>query len=165
MQKVNTVTILVLVEKPLQYVKCQTKCIISLSHNPCFSGKTFAISRTKRLNMPLKGHNPCFSGKTFAINVSYACFLEFKKSQSLFQWKNLCNMSCKGINCAEYESQSLFQWKNLCNVFTSKRREEIELVTILVLVEKPLQYAKFNKSSVDAWVTILVLVEKPLQFN
>ena len=37
-------------------------------------------------------------------------------------------------------------------------------VTILVLVETPLQLKELEKASNDAKVTILVLVETPLQF-
>ena len=54
------------------------------SHNPCFSGKTFAIKKWSTEKEIKDGHNPCFSGKTFAME----CFGEFKftieASQSLF---------------------------------------------------------------------------------
>ena len=38
-----------------------------MSHNPCFSGKLFAIDTTTSNDPPGISHNPCFSGKLFAI--------------------------------------------------------------------------------------------------
>ena len=61
------VTILVLVETPLQ---CSYFDIIEVSesgHNPCFSGNSFAIKYGQNSGQTWMSHNPCFSGNSFAI--------------------------------------------------------------------------------------------------
>ena len=64
---IKGVTILVLVEKPLQLYRSTVTRSSTISHNPCFSGKTFAIQGLQHKSTDLCCHNPCFSGKTFAM--------------------------------------------------------------------------------------------------
>ena len=85
------VTILVLVETPLQQKYQKSLMELKRSHNPCFSGNSFATK----------------------------CFLEIKFNP--------------------LRSQSLFQWKLLCNGKINDEGREGVKVTILVLVETPLQ--------------------------
>ena len=86
------VTILILVETPLQYYMVFGTC--------------YGVSR----------HNPYFSGNSFAILPASPFAYSIIQSQSLFQWKLLCN-KMKPINYEnESGSQSLFQWKLLCNI-------------------------------------------------
>ena len=60
--------------------------------------------------------NPYFSGNSFAtLNTEIN--------------NNTCNMS-----------QSLFQWKLLCNADKKKKDKDLKSVTILILVETPLQH-------------------------
>ena len=55
-----------------------------MSHNPCFSGKLFAIKELT-LKVDLETcHNPCFSGKLFAIYIVGSVIVGDDVSQSLF---------------------------------------------------------------------------------
>ena len=69
---------------------------------------------------------------------SYKSHGQAYKSQSLFYWKLLCNANRKIISAKELESQSLFYWKHFC-----KRIR----VTILVLLETPLQYSNQHQQT------------------
>ena len=85
-------------------------------------------------------HNPCFSGNSFAIEVVYDEANGELPSQSLFQWKLLCNQVFKLKYVGVDLSQSLFQWKLLCNMSIVIALMCMITVTILVLVETPLQF-------------------------
>ena len=56
-------------EKPLQYNDIYSIHRQPKRHNPCFSGKTFAIKEWAAKNHLQSSHNPCFSGKTFAMKT------------------------------------------------------------------------------------------------
>ena len=62
------VTILVLVENSLQYYEEFLAKMQNSRHNPCFSGKLFAIKIMFDYINRCQRHNPCFSGKLFAIH-------------------------------------------------------------------------------------------------
>ena len=89
---------------------------IRTSHNPCFTGNSFAIEIFTRIKKVLKSHNPCFTGNSFAIEYSL--------------WRTTIAVW----------SQSLFYWKLLCNNRSNQKRTDRTIVTILVLLETPLQY-------------------------
>ena len=86
------------------------------------------------------GHNPYFTGNSFAIKTNKAIQIMYNRSQSLFYWKLLCNIKKAEESGAVEESQSLFYWKLLCNSKRNGTRTEEEQITILILLETPLQY-------------------------
>ena len=55
-----------------------------MSHNPCFSGNSFAIFNELFTKKTLHSHNPCFSGNSFAIGIPVSVVFDEEKSQSLF---------------------------------------------------------------------------------
>ena len=61
------VTILILLETPLQFNYKYKEVIIMKGHNPYFTGNSFAISTQKPLNKMKECHNPYFTGNSFAI--------------------------------------------------------------------------------------------------
>ena len=54
------------------------------SHNPCFSGNSFAIREVQRERQAKRRHNPCFSGNSFAIKKTNLKTISIDESQSLF---------------------------------------------------------------------------------
>mgnify|MGYP000880874928 CR=1 FL=1 len=78
------VSILVLMELPLQ-----PKDIAKLREelkgfNPCFNGTTSATYLEKLANSQRNCFNPCFNGTTSATPGIYEVMLGFRKFQSLF---------------------------------------------------------------------------------
>ena len=109
------ITILILLETPLQFLKCLLVTQKIFHHNPYFTGNSFAIKQAQK-----------------------SCFMEFK-SQSLFYWKLLCNLKKSTLSIGQMKSQSLFYWKLLCNVGYKKINLNNIKITILILLETPLQ--------------------------
>ena len=109
-------------------------------HNPYFTGNSFAITLSTSMTHSMQWcHNPYFTGNSFAINY---------------------------YNCYSYggsESQSLFYWKLLCNEVSNMRGIKKKSVTILILLETPLQYDSWKIYFTEKNVTILILLETPLQ--
>ena len=70
-------------------------------------------------------------------NINKNCF---NQSQSLFYWKLLCNEKNCFNQFKAMSSQSLFYWKLLCNAKNIKTTEKLKDVTILILLETPLQF-------------------------
>ena len=110
------------------------------------------------------------------------------QSQSLFYWKLLCNIKKNYLNYLNYlshnpyftgnsfaigtriniikyllESQSLFYWKLLCNCNYNYVTAPYIKVTILILLETPLQWYCGYCGYCGYCVTILILLETPLQ--
>ena len=63
------------------------------------------------------------------------------------------------------ESQSLFYWKLLCNNDTKQIKSLIYRITILILLETPLQCELKSITLNVNSITILILLETPLQLN
>ena len=98
------------------------KWIIPLSHNPYFTKNSLAIVLVFFFCCwSFFFYNPCFSGNLFTIQDKIYIELKQKTSQSLFQWKPF---TIEGFD---------FGGRSYCKV------------TILVLVETPLQYKKLHK--------------------
>ena len=135
------VTILILVESPLQQHEDEQRYEYKLSHNPYFSGISLAIIN--------------------AVSSRYG----FEGSQSLFQWNLPCNLlhlyssSTYGIVTILILVESPLQL--VCSIFN----EHTNIVTILILVESPLQLKYLAKKEIKVDVTILILVESPLQYQ
>ena len=89
----------------------------------------------------------------------------FKSSQSLFYWKLLCNRDIFWVARRSFKSQSLFYWKLLCNNNRHVRSLKRQPVTILILLETPLQLEIYRQYVKYSSVTILILLETPLQSN
>ena len=68
--EIGKVTILVLVETPLQHDNKVCTKTFKNGHNPCFSGNSFATPKGKSTRQELKSHNPCFSGNSFATSLN-----------------------------------------------------------------------------------------------
>ena len=95
----------------------------------------------------IKSHNPCFCGTELAIISKLTEARDKRVSQSLFLWKRTCNYNCLLFGLKVLRSQSLFLWKRTCNVKSSAEAESAIIVTILVFVEKNLQFKTVcNKS-------------------
>ena len=78
------VTILILVDFLLQRKNHYWKICRSTSHNPYFSGLSFATSIKQWRDNMAKSHNPYFSGLSFATLIPDFKLKAFEKSQSLF---------------------------------------------------------------------------------
>ena len=133
------VSILVLVDQPLQQSMSWADSPARCSFNPCFSGLASATYIKYLQDEGFQSFNPCFSGlasatKIAALNTSRGCVF-----QSLFQWISLCNMVPLAGAC--------------CN----------QRVSILVLVDQPLQLSLLIPLVQYNEVSILVLVDQPLQ--
>ena len=89
-----------------------------MSHNPYFTGNSFAILLTTIKTKDYQCHNPYFTGNSFAILTSTK------------------------IGIFSSSSQSLFYWKLFCNGLWNKTWRWIHHVTILILLETLLQYVK-----------------------
>ena len=108
------VTILILLETPLQY-------------------------RWKTLQMVRKQSQSLFYWKLLCNGFMNFYKNTSNKSQSLFYWKLLCNFIKHMNTTVSITSQSLFYWKLLCNQLANETQVTIETVTILILLETPLQ--------------------------
>ena len=115
LKKLCWVTILVLLETPLQYFFSYK------SHGQAYKSQSLFYWK-----LLCNANRKIISAKEL-------------ESQSLFYWKLLCNANRKIISAKELESQSLFYWKLLCNTVTNINRLQDQIVTILVLLETPLQ--------------------------
>ena len=90
-----------------------------ISHNPYFTGNSFAINLGIHTSKNKKGHNPYFTGNSFAIwqlprpkrrrGVTILILLETPLQSKLNHLRNQLIMS-----------QSLFYWKLLCNKRTNR---------------------------------------------
>ena len=87
----------------------------------------------------MSSHNPCFSGNSFAIE-----------------------MRLKNVDV--YRVTILVLVETPLQFRKHQHYESLQNVTILVLVETPLQFFAKRETSQKKPVTILVLVETPLQF-
>ena len=65
----NTVTILILLETPLQSNSGADLRFFEISHNPYFTGNSFAIQGFQYNSKGLSCHNPYFTGNSFAIRI------------------------------------------------------------------------------------------------
>ena len=111
-----------------------------------------------------QGFNPCFSGCTSSIPRE-AMFPTSKRSdlfQSLFQWMYLFNSDLLRPELREVCFNPCFSGCT-SSIVTSTGAVVWGLVSILVLVDVPLQLDKPKKRSEDGYVSILVLVDVPLQ--
>ena len=134
------VSILVLVESPLQWFCGWRPIQASPRFNPCFSGISSSIIRQDLFGIIDLCFNPCFSG--------------ISSSMVIRPCGELMDLSFNP--CFSGISSSMLIWYGWI--------DETEYVSILVLVESPLQYPETNPHK--RWkndVSILVLVESPLQ--
>ena len=80
----NSVTILILVETPLQSHSSVLQDQPDCRHNPYFSGNSFAILLHQEKTPASRGHNPYFSENSFAIERIWTRMEQTLWSQSLF---------------------------------------------------------------------------------
>ena len=128
-----------------------------------FQWKLFCNFTVEEMKNTLQSHNPYFSGNSFATKDKKNDIPFFKMSQSLFQWKLFCNLRKAGFNISVFASQSLFQWKLFCNLLM-----ELEILDKKVsqsLFQWKLFCNNMIYDEVEGWynVTILILVETLLQ--
>ena len=135
-----SVSILVLLEEPLQHWTSRKPSMSWLSFNPCFTGRTTStvtffcsgviivdVSILVLLEEPLQPLTPitrCKCGRSFN-----PCFTGRTTSTSRTKWFYLFRKSF----------QSLFYWKNHFNIVKRLSLKKFTVVSILVLLEEPLQ--------------------------
>ena len=83
-KRLEHVTILILIDWPLQCVWCIILTVAYTSHNPYFNRLTFAISNGTLLLILSVRHNPYFNRLTFAIVEGGDYKNTYEESQSLF---------------------------------------------------------------------------------
>ena len=87
-----------------------------LSHNPYFTGNSFAIELKHYKELKELSSQSLFYWKLFCNLDYYKYKIDLKESQSLFYWKLFCNEAVDFVFDEFYKSQSLFYWKLLCNI-------------------------------------------------
>ena len=87
-----------------------------------------------------KRFNPCFTGSTTSTGYRGGSYIEIiEPFQSLFYWKYHFNYLKGLIQACKNEFQSLFYWKYHFNAVSPGQWPEQSPVSILVLLEVPLQ--------------------------
>ncbi len=162
------VSILVLLEEPLQLYEISSY-ILSLDHgfNPCFTGRTTSTT----VSIFIRTRIWMFQSLFYWKNHFNAEKQAFKKDspwvfQSLFYWKNHFNeKNAFDIFDRFFGFQSLFYWKNHFNRIILGAYRCYVGVSILVLLEEPLQRIGGAIWRLKKFVSILVLLEEPLQLK
>ena len=95
-------------ETPLQLHEENEQLKQQISHNPCFSGNSFAIVEIRKDEDNTWGHNPCFSGNSFAIERIYDPVVEIKGHNPCFSGNSFAIEENSDFDYFAERSQSLF---------------------------------------------------------
>ena len=133
------VTILILLETPLQCHSNTQSMRKRLSHNPYFTGNSFAIKDGVFITRGQCGHNPYFTGNSFAIEPRIWLYAPNNRHNPYFTGNSFAMNEGLTFILGIEESQSLFYWKLLCNTKIMDYSFMRKSVTILILLETPLQ--------------------------